>query len=110
MSAGKDEVVSALGLEGGARRGKRRWIWVAIAVLVVAAAIGVQHSRRADAPSYVTESAREGPLRVIVTATGTLQPTNQVDVGSEVSGIIDKVLVDFNDTVKQGQVIAQLDT
>jgi HlyD family secretion protein len=47
---------------------------------------------------------------VIVTATGTLQPTNQVDVGSEVSGFIDRVFVDFNDTVRQGDVIAQLDT
>src|SRR5262249_29461215 len=47
---------------------------------------------------------------VTVTATGTLQPTNQVDVGSEVSGIIDRVLVDFNSMVKSGQILAELDT
>jgi HlyD family secretion protein len=111
MSTGKDEVVEALGLDGRARRGKRRWLWVAIPLLVAAAAlIGVQQARRSDAPAYVTEPAREGPLRVTVTATGTLQPVNQVDVGSEVSGIIAKVLVDFNDAVQVGQAIAQLDT
>ncbi|HET8699909.1 MAG TPA: efflux RND transporter periplasmic adaptor subunit [Gammaproteobacteria bacterium] len=110
MSTGKDEVVEALGLDGRVRRGKRRWLWVAIPLVAVAAVIGVQHVRRPNAPTYVTEPAREGPLRVTVTATGTLQPVNQVDVGSEVSGIIAKVLVDFNDPVQKGQVIAQLDT
>jgi HlyD family secretion protein len=83
---------------------------VAIPLVAVAVVIGVQHVRRPNAPTYVTEPAREGPLRVTVTATGTLQPVNQVDVGSEVSGIIAKVLVDFNDSVQKGQVIAQLDT
>jgi HlyD family secretion protein len=45
-----------------------------------------------------------------VTATGTLQPTNQVDVGSELSGIVKSVEADFNDRVKVGQVLARLDT
>ena len=102
--------MDALGLDGRARGKKRRWLWVAIPLVAVAVLVGVQQGRRSEAPAYVTEPAREGPLRVTVTATGTLQPTNQVDVGSEVSGIIDKVLVDFNDPVKQGQVIAELDT
>jgi HlyD family secretion protein len=47
---------------------------------------------------------------VTVTATGALQPVNQVDVGSELSGIIDTVEVDFNDRVQRGQVLARLDT
>jgi len=110
MSTAKDEVMDALGLEGRARRGKRRWLWIVVPLIAVAVLIGVQRNRRSEAPVYVTEPAREGALRVTVTATGTLQPRNQVDVGSEVSGIIDKVLVDFNDPVKQGQVIAELDT
>jgi len=46
---------------------------------------------------------------VKVSATGNLQPTNQVDVGSELSGIVDQVLVDDNDRVKKGQVLARLD-
>ena len=59
---------------------------------------------------YTTEPARRGDLTVLVTATGTLQPTNQVDVGSELSGTIRTVSADFNDTVKVGQELAKLDT
>ncbi len=58
---------------------------------------------------YKTEEARIGDLIVTVTATGTLQPTNQVEVGSELSGNIEAVLVDYNDHVQAGQVLARLD-
>ena len=110
MSAAKDEVVNTLGLEGRGRRKRRVWPWVAILLLVAAAAIVAYRMRGTEAPEYVTEPLREGSLRVLVTATGTLQPTNQVDVGSEVSGLLAEVLVDFNDTVTQGQILARLDT
>lgn len=63
----------------------------------------------AAAPVYRTEAVTTGPLVVKVSATGNLQPTNQVDVGSELSGIVDKVFVDDNDRVKKGQVLAVLD-
>ena len=111
MNERSQEVVDALDLEG-ARRSKRRWVPMVVVVAVVAAiAAGLYaRSERASATQYVTESVRQGPLIVTVTATGTLQPTNQVDVGSEVSGIIDRVLVDFNATVKAGQILAELDT
>ncbi|WP_417909895.1 efflux RND transporter periplasmic adaptor subunit [Candidatus Electronema sp. PJ] len=58
---------------------------------------------------YKTEEVRSGDLTINVTATGTLQPTNQVEVGSELSGNIEEVLADFNDQVKAGQVLARLD-
>jgi HlyD family secretion protein len=58
---------------------------------------------------YKTEKVRSSDLTVNVTATGTLQPTNQVEVGSELSGNIEEVLADFNDQVKAGQVLARLD-
>jgi len=45
----------------------------------------------------------------MVSATGTLQPTNQVDVGSEISGTIKTVEVDYNDQVTRGQVLAKID-
>ncbi len=64
----------------------------------------------AKAPEYITQSARRGNMIVNVTATGTLEPTNQVEVGSELSGIIESVDVDYNDHVKVGQVLAKLDT
>jgi HlyD family secretion protein len=108
MNAATKEIVDTLA--GGGRRRRRTWVWVVAIVALAAAAAAGLVSRRAAPPSYVTDSVREAPLRVTVTATGTLQPTNQVDVGSEVSGIIDKVFVDFNDSVTQGQIIAQLDT
>jgi HlyD family secretion protein len=67
-------------------------------------------SRGEQQVQYQTAKVERGSLTVIVTATGALQPTNQVDVGSELSGIVKTVDVDFNDTVKVGQVLAQLDT
>lgn len=66
-------------------------------------------SSEVAAPFYRTEPVTSGPLVVRVAATGNLQPTNQVDVGSELSGIVDKVFVDDNDRVRKGQVLAVLD-
>jgi HlyD family secretion protein len=59
---------------------------------------------------YVTEPVLRGNLTVIVTATGSVQPTKHVDISSELSGTVRKVLVDFNSVVKVGQVLAELDT
>jgi len=59
---------------------------------------------------YKTEAVRRGDLKVIVTATGNLAPVNQVEVGSELSGIVRSVDVNFNDHVQAGQVLARLDT
>jgi HlyD family secretion protein len=60
--------------------------------------------------AYQTEKPHRGELVVHVTATGTLQPINQVDVGSELSGLVRDVYVDFNDVVMKGQELARLDT
>lgn len=60
--------------------------------------------------SYATTPIERGTLRVTVSATGNLQPTNQVDVGSELSGLVTNVLVENNDRVRRGQVLAKLDT
>jgi HlyD family secretion protein len=59
---------------------------------------------------YATETARRGNLTVTVSATGNLQPTNEVQVGSEQSGLVTQVFVDNNDRVVQGQPLARLDT
>ena len=59
---------------------------------------------------YTTEPVTKGPLTVVVTATGSVQPTNKVDVSSELSGTVRKVLVDYNSSVKADQVLAELDT
>ncbi|MGH6736700.1 MAG: efflux RND transporter periplasmic adaptor subunit [Methyloceanibacter sp.] len=59
---------------------------------------------------YVTEPATKADLTVTVTATGTVQPTNQVEISSELSGIVRTVLVDYNSAVQEGQSLAELDT
>lgn len=59
---------------------------------------------------YVTAAATRGALTVIVTATGSVQPTKKVDVSSELSGTVRTVLVDYNSLVKAGQLLAELDT
>lgn len=89
----------------------RRWLWLAGALIVIAVAAWLLLRSGEDkaAPHYKTEAATVGTLVVKISATGNLQPTNTVEVGSELSGIIDKVFVDDNDEVKKGQVLAQLD-
>ena len=63
-----------------------------------------------EKPEYITQTVTQRSLDLTVTATGNLRPTNQVDVGSEVSGKIDRVYVDVNDRVGRGQVLAQINT
>jgi HlyD family secretion protein len=60
--------------------------------------------------SFVVEPASRVDLTVIITATGSVQPTNQVDVSSELSGTVRSVFVDYNASVKLGQGLAELDT
>lgn len=59
---------------------------------------------------FETVDAKKGDIVVNITASGTLQPVTSVDVSTEVSGTLQEVLVDANDVVKQGQIIAKLDT
>jgi HlyD family secretion protein len=63
----------------------------------------------ADEAGYATLPASRGDLQVTVSATGNVQPTNKVEVGSEQSGLIEQVLVDNNDRVSKGQPLARLD-
>lgn len=56
-----------------------------------------------------TIAATKGDVTTMVTATGTIEPINQVDVGTQVSGVVEKVYVDYNSVVKEGQLIAELD-
>jgi HlyD family secretion protein len=64
----------------------------------------------ASRTSYVTELIERGDLKTTVIATGNLEPTTEVTVGSELSGTVSEVLVDTNDRVTKGQVLAKLDT
>ena len=111
--ATRDEMLSKIGA-GGPAVPRRRWRWMVagVAVIALASAALLLFSRSDGAASveqYESEAITSGALTVKVSATGNLQPTNEVDVGSEVSGLVEKVLVDDNDHVKTGQVLAQLD-
>jgi HlyD family secretion protein len=80
------------------------------ALLVVGAYTLFFGARSASEAKYVTEPVARGDLTAIVTATGTVQPTNQAEISSELSGTVRQVLVDFNSKVKIGTVLAELDT
>jgi HlyD family secretion protein len=88
------------------RRWAKYWVPAVVVLLLV-----LYFSRGGDeGPQYITEEVVERSLDIEVTATGNLRPTNQVDVGSEVSGRIDNVYADVNDRVGRGQVLARINT
>lgn len=90
----------------------RRWMkyWLpGLVVLLLVLGIA-QCSREAPPPDYITAAVAQESLSLSVTATGNLRPTNQVEVGAEVTGPLDSVLVDVNDRVTKGQVIAVINT
>ncbi len=90
----------------------RRWAryWVpALAVLFLVLVIS-RCSGGDEGPQYVSVAVEEKSLDLTVSATGNLRPTNQVEVGSEVSGRIDLITVDVNDRVTRGQVLARINT
>jgi len=105
------DISTTLELKSASRRlGLRFWLLVLVTVAIAALAYYfLKSGGAAQQPSYKTEPVSRGDLTVKVSATGNLQPTNQVDVGSELSGIIETVRVEENDQVKKGQVLARLD-
>jgi HlyD family secretion protein len=104
-------MAAQLGLGGTAKTKftKSHWAWIAAGV--VAVLIGLRTMLGGTPPPvYLTQPVTHGDLALSVSATGTLAPRDQVDVGAEVSGKIDALLVDFNDHVKKGQVLARINT
>jgi HlyD family secretion protein len=85
-----------------------RWIVVALVVVVLGLLVSRCFAPKPP-PNYITVPAEKGALAVTVSATGRLAPIRQVTVGSEISGLVLKVLVDVNDHVTEGQPIAIID-
>jgi HlyD family secretion protein len=89
---------------------KNKALWIVIGVLCAAAVLWLVF--RPTGKSAVTlETAKTERIEISssVTATGTVEPVTKVDVGTQVSGIVDKLYADYNDIVKAGQVIAEMD-
>lgn len=89
---------------------KKAMIWLGGAVGALVLFMVMFSGGGGGQAGFKTEAVKRGPLSVKVTATGTLQPVDQVDVGAEVSGRVVEVKVDFNDIVKKGDILAQIDT
>ncbi len=94
-------------------RSASRLRWLFPLLLIVAALLlawwWVGTRGQADAGAYRTAAVERGEIRTAISATGTLSATATVQVGTQVSGTLQTVEVDFNDAVKAGQVIARID-
>jgi len=110
----EEDVGATLGLDRPSSRKRAFWRWMIFGVgglLLAALAAWYLSAERDDGgTAYLTAPVVRGDLVVTVTATGTLEPTEEVEVSSELSGMVRKVLVDNNDRVAEGQILAELDT
>jgi len=87
----------------------KRIIWISIVLVIAAVAIMWVVNHKAPQIVLASEKPHYGYIANTVTATGTIQPVDTVAVGTQVSGVISKVYVDFNSKVKKGQLLAELD-
>ena len=90
-------------------------IWITAGILIVLGGLGAYYFRTRggdtlEPDNFETVAVAKGNIKQIVTATGKIQPINTVSVGTQVSGIVETVLADYNDEVVEGQLLAQLDT
>ncbi len=85
----------------------------AVAILAVGGAAAyyflMPNKEEATKPKWITAAVSSGNIVQSITATGTIEPVTSVDVGTQVSGILTSLYVDYNSTVKKGQIIAELD-
>ncbi|HEY5337572.1 MAG TPA: efflux RND transporter periplasmic adaptor subunit [Rhizomicrobium sp.] len=104
------EMIAKLGLDKRVGRFTRKQILIAAGGVLVLLILLSFIFGGAKPQQYLTGEIVRGPLAVTVSATGTLAPRDQVDVGSEVSGRIDALFADYNDHVKKGQKLAKINT
>src|SRR5436190_21802028 len=88
---------------------KRFYRWLALIGGLLFIAFVVRECRNGGGANYQSATVTRSPITQAVTATGTLNPVVNVQVGSQVSGNIAKLFADFNSQVKAGQVVAQID-
>lgn len=88
---------------------KKTVIYIAIAALMVTIGYFILRGKKELPVTVQTTSVKTGSIKKIITATGTVEPITQVQVGTQVSGVIEKIYVDYNSKVKANQLIAELE-
>ena len=83
---------------------KKLWIAAGIGAFLL-----LSCGKKAEKVTFETTKVEQGNIQTTITATGTIEPVTSVTVGTQVSGIVSKLFVDYNSVVKKGQVIAELD-
>ena len=90
-------------------KNKKLWIAVAVVVALIIAYNLLSGGKKEEKVSFDTAKVETGNIQTSITATGTIEPVTSVTVGTQVSGIVSHLYVDYNSVVKKGQVIAELD-
>ena len=90
-------------------KNKKLWIAIGVFALAVIAYLLLSGGKKEEKVEFETAKVDQGNIQTTITATGTIEPVTSVTVGTQVSGIVSKLYVDYNSVVKKGQVIAELD-
>ena len=94
---------------GGFMKNKKIWMGVGAVALIAIIAWLLSGGKKEEKVSFETTKVERQNINTTITATGTIEPVTSVTVGTQVSGIVAKLYVDYNSVVKKGQVIAELD-
>ena len=89
--------------------GKKGWIGIGVVAVLIIAWFLLKGGKKEEKVSFETAKVEKKSIHTSITATGTIEPVTSITVGTQVSGIVAKLYVDYNSIVKKGQVIAELD-
>ena len=89
--------------------GKKGWIAIAVIIVIILGVWKCSGGKKEEKVTFETAKVVKGNIQTSITATGTIEPVTSVTVGTQVSGIVSRLYVDYNSVVKRGQVIAELD-
>ena len=89
--------------------GKKGWIAIGVIAVILIAWFFLRGGKKEEKVSFEMNKVETGKIQTSITATGTIEPVTSVTVGTQVSGIVSRLYVDYNSIVKKGQVIAELD-
>ena len=89
--------------------GTKGWIAIGVIAVILIAWFSLRGGKKEEKVSFEMAKVENGKIQTSITATGTIEPVTSVTVGTQVSGIVSHLYVDYNSVVKKGQVIAELD-